>query len=757
MPVVNKQFGAALTEGITIVAKRQCKPIAAVEKEIAQALGYSCHSIKYWRRGHVPKEPEQVTYLVRYCATQGRIDRKWAENILTLAHFSDRETLLQELYPQQIQPISIRQNLPPRYGQVLGRQTDLDRVLEGLESHWPLVAIEGLGGIGKTTLAIEVVHHCLRNPDPTCNAPIEVAVWVSAKDHPEQKQWLDTVLNTIGHVLDCPFLIQLSPTQKLDEVDKLLRAHRTLVIVDNFETIADNDLIAWMCRIPEPSKVLLTSRRCQLQNVWAVRLQGLAEPDALELIRRHARRLGLGAIVGAQDDALLPLAQITAGNPKAIEMALGYIKYGAHSLDDIVAGLQTASHTIGNLFTDLFDRAWNILTPDAQRTLVVMSYFANTASREALGVIAKLKEDQLASALQQLVEMSLLDISDGIGNAALRYSIHPLTRAFATSQLRAMPTWEFLTRQRWVRWYVRLAQHYGGLDWDNWANFQVLGQEHRNILRVAEWCFQASDLGSLWKLTQQTMSFFNATGYWNEREMLIGWALELARQRQKQHIVAACLREMAWTFYLTYRLTEARGFLQEARELAVELKAKNLLAWVVAGQAYLEEYAENYLEAERLLDEVEALRRTLPKSKTKERLTIQIRYQQGRAAYAQKQFALAKLYFEEARNRGQRVQFERAVAYALNFLGNIAWEEGQLEEARSWYNSAWQAIQPWNDRRLLARLQFSKAKLLAADGEMETAIELAQTALKQFYSFNMRKEANEAEVWLATIMGQQSR
>ena len=39
---VNQRFGDLLTEGIISIAKRQRKTVAAVEREITQALGWLC-------------------------------------------------------------------------------------------------------------------------------------------------------------------------------------------------------------------------------------------------------------------------------------------------------------------------------------------------------------------------------------------------------------------------------------------------------------------------------------------------------------------------------------------------------------------------------------------------------------------------------------------------------------------------------------------------------------------------------------------
>src|SRR5262249_19331285 len=127
----------------------------------------------------------------------------------------------------------VHDNLPPQRGEFFGREKDSKRVLNGLRSRWPLVSIEGLGGVGKTTLAIDIARSCLAGSQAVLDLPFEYVVWVSAKDQLERKFWLNKVLNTTALVLDYPAIVKLSSEQmeqKKAEVNQLLRSYRILLI-----------------------------------------------------------------------------------------------------------------------------------------------------------------------------------------------------------------------------------------------------------------------------------------------------------------------------------------------------------------------------------------------------------------------------------------------------------------------------------------------------------------------------------------------
>jgi LuxR family glucitol operon transcriptional activator len=167
-------------------------------------------------------------------------------------------------------------NLPPRSTEFIGREVELGQILAWVEtSRWPLAAIEGMGGIGKTSLAIEVAYCCLPGPQLAVSMPFEAVVWTSARGSTDYKLCCNHVLDTIVLVLNYPHLAQLPPEQKVEAVDKLLRSHRTLVLVDNLETVTDLSLVKFLEQIPEPSKALVTTRSKQLRRVWDIPLYGL--------------------------------------------------------------------------------------------------------------------------------------------------------------------------------------------------------------------------------------------------------------------------------------------------------------------------------------------------------------------------------------------------------------------------------------------------------------------------------------------------
>jgi hypothetical protein len=99
---------------------------------------------------------------------------------------------------------AIPQNLPPR-GEFIGRGKEMEQVQQALASRSYLVVIEGIGGIGKTALALEVAHELWEKE------LYEAVVWTTARDRVLD---LNDILDTFARTIDYPYIAQLPPEQK---------------------------------------------------------------------------------------------------------------------------------------------------------------------------------------------------------------------------------------------------------------------------------------------------------------------------------------------------------------------------------------------------------------------------------------------------------------------------------------------------------------------------------------------------------------
>ncbi len=139
--------------------------------------------------------------------------------------------------------------------------------------------------------------------------------------------------------------------------------------------------------------------------------------------------------------------------PHGVRCQRSYIghKYERRPLPQVVDDLYAAR---GELFDDLFTRAWALLDEAARRVLLVMTFFPGSASSEALRVTADVQGLAFGRPVERLNDLALLDVQQEDLSSPPRYTLHPLVRAFAHSQLANQNGFENGSRKRWVDWYT---------------------------------------------------------------------------------------------------------------------------------------------------------------------------------------------------------------------------------------------------------------------------------------------------------------
>lgn len=303
--------------------------------------------------------------LIAYCERCGRLLELMEVGEQLRSNVSWKDELERESLESQL-----RHNLPPR-GEFVGRHAEIARIQEAFRSGAHVVCIDGIGGIGKTALALQVAYECLKASQGKVMdmevVTFEGLVWITARD---REIFLELVLDTIARTLEYPGITQQPLEEKQDSVRRLLRKQRVLLIVDNFETVDDERIRDFLFSLPEPSRALITTRERNIGEAWAVSVKSLPEPEALTLIRYEAARLDLRSVQAADDRLLLRLYEAAGGAPLAIKWAMGQIKQRGQSLDMVLAALHNAR---GDVFKT-FSRSWQLLSNDARSILLSMPF-----------------------------------------------------------------------------------------------------------------------------------------------------------------------------------------------------------------------------------------------------------------------------------------------------------------------------------------------------------------------------------------------
>ncbi len=676
----------------------------------------------------------------------------------------------------------IYENLPNRdCTAFIGRQQEMARLLELLsfDHSAHLISIDGLGGVGKTTLVLEAAYRCLKasrvrlgehspnflgganhdKPPPTetdSTVPtFEAIIFTSAKQQyltafgllPRLKRehTLRDIFRAIAHTLDRSEITYMPPEEQLDLIRASLGRNRTLLIVDNLETIQDKqDVLSFVYDLPPKVKVVLTTREQAL--FVPIRLESLPEADGLRLIRHEANEKG----VTLSSEEASALYQRTSGIPAAIVYTIGQLAAG-YLLEDVLTKVTNAT---GDVARFCFESSVQPLRGQpSHQLLMTLALFPKSVLREAIAQIALSVPDPIITAdgLAQLQQLSLVRQQQG------RYSLLPLTREYALAQLAAVPQFEQEVRSRWVNWYLSFSEEYGAKDWKEWhPEYSRLESEWENLQAVLEWCAAKERYVTVRALWEQIKGYAHVRGYWDDRLDWTDWLIEAAEQRSDWSTAAEVMYDRGWTLTLMGQpkcLEEASALLQRAwelrnsQELSFQLElATNMVVLCIRQQQF--EQAHHWLHQKQSL-----LERADFSEQERQRQWIHSFYYEAEIYFKSGDYDRAKSLYQQALERAIAVGWQRATIAIQNWLADVALEQGNLEEAQHLLERGLPVAERNKDKRCIAFHKRSFAIVEQLRGNFEQAHRWAEEAAEGFESLRMIPEAREMRALLQSDTG----
>ncbi len=732
---------------------------------------------------------------------------------------------------------AVYHNLPqPNYGEFVGREKEIRQIFDLLrlypQSRHHLIVIDGIGGIGKSALALEVAHRCLRVSQTAAqNAPSEpdhltrlrqvlierfneeelhtlcfdlaldydmlpgkskggkarelltyldrrnrlselidllrrerpdirdtdlfvssslesahpeqfdAIIWTSAKRTVLTSEGITTrhqnistlhdIYRAIAVALEREDILRARPEEQSDIVRQALTRQRTLLVVDNFETIDDEKVVTFLQELPAPTKAIVTTRH-RINVAYPVRLTGMPWQDTEALIRQEC----LKKAVQLRSEEESRLYDRTGGVPLAIVWSLGQMGFG-YSVESVLTRL---GHPTSDIARFCFEGSIEqIRGKPAHYLLMACAIFTNSADRDGLGQVAAVPPLDRDDGLTDLEKLSLLN------KQGERFVLLPLTRVFAMSELEKHNAFAEAARLRWLDFLKKLCQEPVGEYYWRYRNYAFY-REGENILDAIDWAFDHGNADDLFLLSRAAYDYLESIGDWNSILVHGVRALTLAETIQQALDIARFANILGWVYYQRGDYDEAATHYQLGLDHYRQIRNRGGEAIALQHQSSLSRKLGDFDQAKGLLGQARDIAISLDDGDLK--ALIEANYGKlardlGDYELAWHYFANVRDYFEERVSESPRD--EPLARSVWGHLAIIAVYLGRPRQAKEYCLRSLEYFENRGTRGFLATVKYRLALAEMALGEYAEAQQHLAEAMNWFDRLGMKPDYVEAE------------
>lgn len=215
----------------------------------------------------------------------------------------------------------------------IGRYKDVEDVKKILLSNNRVLSIIGDGGIGKTALILKVAYDLI---DMGKDCPFDIIIWTSAKATMLTSQGINDIkdslkdfsglINSISDVVDS----KLNESEnKFEEILEYLSVFNVLLIIDNLETIHNEEIRGFIRDAQQKCKIAITSRIGLGELEYPRVLNGLNEIESTKLIREFSRMRNSNVLLNLDHASLAKISKKLYYNPLAIKWFVSSVELGS--------------------------------------------------------------------------------------------------------------------------------------------------------------------------------------------------------------------------------------------------------------------------------------------------------------------------------------------------------------------------------------------------------------------------------------------
>jgi len=421
----------------------------------AVSINSSIDSEQYHRFTGAPPPPRIVALNQE---AQRRSESQTAHSISPSETRPDKPALLPPHPEKHAELFTTPHALPtlPRT-RFVGREEEIAQLTQLLtDSTVPCVVITGLGGIGKTRLALEVAHRIAASEQMCVH-------WICLTTITRSEQIVPVMVQTLG----------LATASNLtDSLRRYSAQYRPLLFLDNFEHLLPDGtlIVADLLRAIPEMRLCITSRLpLRIESETLFPLTSLPCPDdldcpAMTLFEDRARQVSHDIRLTEQNRPLvLELCRSLDSIPLALELAAA--RLNTLSLKQLLERVHNRLHWLKTRRSDIevrhramlgvLEATLATLPPDTRRAFASLGLLPDEWDIELAQATVGMPPERFVEVLENLLEASLVK---RVSDDPPRYRMLEIVREYAQSLL--SDARRRATENHLCGWMVRTALHH---------------------------------------------------------------------------------------------------------------------------------------------------------------------------------------------------------------------------------------------------------------------------------------------------------
>lgn len=654
-----------------------------------------------------------------------------------LFHQIESDAILPDDTAETYIPTVTAYQAPPIPAHFVGRQQEIETAVSQItasQSTAPRpVALIGMGGLGKTTLAARLAQEL----KPHFKDGI---LWAKANTPDANTAIVDNWSRLFGH----DFSALKQTEQKAAALRGLLADKQALLIFDDVTSV---ETIRPLLPANSQCKILLTTRSHEAAaalNAFPIPIQSLPPNDSLTLLTNI-----LGSRVTAEPEAAQELCHTLHHFPLALEIAAQLLTTRPRmALSQMASRLQDVNRRLGLRISDRavrasFEISWESLPASLQALFATLGIFTGRRfTANALAYLVDRPVPDVEDALYRLVSLSLLQ-EDG----EIYFRQHPLLADFSQEKL-TNPT---PLQRRFVDYYIAYARqhkhHYPqlSLEWENLTTAVSLAcqlEQWQNVLTFTHtlqpaWTARGRYDEALhsYQLAEKAAIHLNddtaladtllqwgkiciERGEYETAVTLLTKGQIHARQQNNHSLTAAILNTLARVALEQTRYEMALSYLGQSRPLLDQTSDKKELAAALYLEARVLDRKHKHREARQLCQKALALQQEIHDDDG----TIQSLQLMARTAIFQESYSEAEALCQQAmsiaQGRGDKVQ-RAQMLYTLSVLFT---RTGQLDKAQTALAESIQLFNQMGNQKMIAAAYHALSGIEDRRGNLQKAL-----------------------------------